>query len=378
MHGDFAKQLRFLKLRLEDVLLCSQAGTVAGVGGLFHLLEKPAVLFEDCECFGEMRELEIEALEFSEDGAAHGLDLLLRNIRVAFRNLALQAQLAWIRNILRNTEAKVGEVAVGIAGEGARAADADMLQIELRVGQRGNLRRYLFRGLPALPRRFNLWIVLLRFHEQIGKRSDRSRVRRYGLLRENISPRNSEKQNHTKTSNKSCARQSCTGILSRYRKHLFLLYVCNEAADYRRVSQQGHSRKTSADQRDSGDTNRDKTVRCRTVEQRIRSAEKSEECTAPEANAAEPQNPSEMLRGTLLPEVKQEYRSQPAQARGASRAERGAHSVTAPKPSPCSNRDSDSMDRRAWNHSTSYSVGLASSRTCSPQIAGPTVRPRPK
>src|SRR5437016_14492547 len=100
-------------------------------------------------------------------------------------------------------------------------------------------------------------------------------------------------------SNQTYASHACSWILTLYRKHLFLLYVCNEAADYRRVTQQGHSRKTSAGQRDSGDTKRDKTVRCRTVEQRIRSAEKSEECTAPEANAAEPQNPSEMLRGTL-------------------------------------------------------------------------------
>jgi hypothetical protein len=49
-----------------------------------------------------------------------------------------------------------------------------------------------------------------------------------------------------------------------------------------------------------------------------------------------------------------------------------------PKPFPCSNRDSDWTDRRAWSRSTSYSVGLASLRTCSPQIADPTRQPRPK
>jgi hypothetical protein len=103
-----------------------------------------------------------------------------------------------------------------------------MLQIELRVGQRGDLSRHLFRRLPALPCRFNLWIVLFRFREQLGERSDRFCVRRYGLLRENISRQNSEKQNYRKTSNKSCARQSRSGILSRYRKHLFLLCVRKE------------------------------------------------------------------------------------------------------------------------------------------------------
>src|SRR5260370_32073852 len=139
VHGDFAKQLRFLQLRLEDVLLRSHAGTVPGVGGLFHLLEQLAVLFEERECFGEIRELEIRALDLSEDGAAHGFDLLLRNLRVAFRNLTLQAQLARVRNVLRDPKAKVREVAVRVAGEWARTADADMLQIELRVRQRGYL-----------------------------------------------------------------------------------------------------------------------------------------------------------------------------------------------------------------------------------------------
>src|SRR6266404_1465926 len=186
MHGDFAKQLRFLELRLEDVFLCSHARAVAGVGGLFHLLEQLAVLFEDRECFGEVRELEIRALQLSEDGAAHGLDLLLRNIRVASRNLTLQAQLAWVWNILRNTKAKVGEVAVRVASEGARTAHADMLQIELRVGQRRDLCRHLFRRLPTLPRRFNLRIVLLRFREQLREWSDRPRVRYWRFLRKSM------------------------------------------------------------------------------------------------------------------------------------------------------------------------------------------------
>src|SRR6266849_10361793 len=152
MHGDFSKQLRFLQLRLEDVLLRSHARAVAGVGGLFHLLEQLAVLFEDRECFGEICELEVRALELSEDGAANGFDVLLRNIRVAFRNLTLQAQLAGVWNVLRDAEAEVGKVAVGIAGEGARAANTDMLQVELRVGQRRDLRWNLLGRSPALPR----------------------------------------------------------------------------------------------------------------------------------------------------------------------------------------------------------------------------------
>jgi hypothetical protein len=166
-----------LELRLEDVLLRSLAGTVAGVGRLFHLLEQLAVLFEDRECSGEIGELEIRALELSEDGAAHGLDLLLRNIGVAFRNLTLQSQLASVWNVLRDPEAEIGKVAVGVAGKGAWAADTDMLQIELWVGQRRNLCWNLLRRLPSLPRRFDLRIVLLRFREQLREWSDRPRVR---------------------------------------------------------------------------------------------------------------------------------------------------------------------------------------------------------
>ncbi len=150
------------------------------------MLEQLAVLFEDRECFGEVHELEIRALQLSQDGAAHGLDMLLRNIRVASRNLTLQAQLAWVWNVLRDPEAEIGKVAVGVAGKGAWAADADMLQIELRVGQRRDLRRNLFGRLPALPRRFNPRIVLLRFREQLGEWSGQSRVRCRRLLRKTM------------------------------------------------------------------------------------------------------------------------------------------------------------------------------------------------
>src|SRR6266478_8813312 len=128
----------------------------------------------------------------------------------------------------------------------------------------------------------------------------------------------------------------------------------------------------------SGDRKRDKPVICSTVEQRIRSGGKSEACTVREANAAEPRNPSEMPPGTSLPAVKQEYRSQPSRAHEASRERRATRWATETKPSPCSNRDSDWTDRRAWYRSTAYSAGLASSRTCSPQIAGPTGRLVPR
>src|SRR5260370_17912170 len=166
----------------------------------------------------------------------------------------------------------------------------------------------------------------------VGDGLRRSHMRRRGLLGESISRQSNGKGNHTKTSNKSRAWHSRSGILSRYRKHLFLLCVCNEAADHRRVTQHGLNRNTSAGQRDSGDTKRDKRVRCRTVAQRIRSGGKREECTVREANAVEPQNRNEILRGTALPAAKQEYRSQPSPAHAESRERPATRSATVKQP----------------------------------------------
>src|SRR5260370_11739230 len=131
-----------------------------------------------------------------------------------------------------------------------------------------------------------------------GDGTGRSHMRGRGLLGESISRQSNGKGNHTKTSNKSRAWHSRSGILSRYRKHLFLLCVCNEAADHRRVTQHGLNRNTSAGQRDSGDTKRDKWGRCRTLAQRITSGGKREEGTVPDVKAVETQNRHDILRST--------------------------------------------------------------------------------
>src|SRR5260370_8457614 len=111
----------------------------------------------------------------------------------------------------------------------------------------------------------------------VGDGLRRSHMRRRGLLGESISRQSNGKGNHTKTSNKSRAWHSRSGILSRYRKHLFLLCVCNEAADHRRVTQHGLNRNTSAGQRDSGEKKKDKRSRCPPVSQPLRSAGKRED-----------------------------------------------------------------------------------------------------
>jgi len=88
------------------------------VGRLFHLLEKFAVLFEDRERFREIRELEIYAFELSEDGAAHGFDLLLRNIRLTFPISPSGATCLGMEYLARRAETDVGKVAIRVPAKG--------------------------------------------------------------------------------------------------------------------------------------------------------------------------------------------------------------------------------------------------------------------
>jgi len=119
-------------------------------------------------------------------------------------------------------------------------------------------------------------------------------------------------------------------------------------------------------------------VRQRTVEERIRSGERNKGRKVPEGNAAEPRIRCEMLRKAPRPAVTARYPRPPSLADAVSREPQEARSETARKPLICNSRDFDWMDRRASSRSTSYSARLASSRTCSPQIASPTGRPWPK
>jgi len=168
VHRDFADELRFLQLGLQNVLLRAHARTVAGIGGLFDLIQKFSIAFENRQCLREVGELKVRSFDFRKDGTSHGFDLLLRNVRFAFCDFAAQLQLAGIRDVLRHAEPDVGEVAVGVACEGSGASDAQMLQRELWVRQRRDLRRNLFGSLPVLPSGFDLGIVLFRFREQVG------------------------------------------------------------------------------------------------------------------------------------------------------------------------------------------------------------------
>src|SRR5580692_7683020 len=186
-------------------MLCAHARAVAGICRLLHLLEQLTVLFEDRKRLRQVGQLEIRSFEFCENAAAHRLDLLLRNIGFAPRNLTFQAQLARIWNVLRNTQADVGEFAVGVASKRTRAANAEMLQRELRVWERRDLCRNLLCCFEAMPRRFDLRIVLLRFREQLGEWSCRSRVRGCRLLGKSGCTQRNKKQKRRNTSTNNYA-----------------------------------------------------------------------------------------------------------------------------------------------------------------------------
>ena len=166
VHGDFAQEFGALELGLQQVLLVAHSGAVARVGSFLNLLEQLPVAFEDVQCFREIGELEICRFDLATDGTPNRFVLLLTNVCVSFRNFALQSQFSRIGNILRDAETDVREVAVRISGKRSRTADADMLQRELRIGKRRDLRRHLLRRFPSLPRRLNLRIVFVGFLHQ--------------------------------------------------------------------------------------------------------------------------------------------------------------------------------------------------------------------
>src|SRR5581483_6466698 len=103
-----------------------------------HLVEQFAVAFEYGSLLGEKGQLEVDGLDLLEDVSADCFIALLERFGILFRDFAAQAKLPRIRNVLRDTKADVGKIAVGKSREGPRAAHVELLQHDLRVGQRGN------------------------------------------------------------------------------------------------------------------------------------------------------------------------------------------------------------------------------------------------
>jgi len=126
------------------------------------------------------------------------------------------------------------------------------------------------------------------------------------------------------------------------------------------------------------ETEKETPVNSRTVQELIRSGGKNEACTVREANAAELQDRHEMHQKTHGLVGTARCRQRTRRGRAAPHGRLATRSEIARKPSTYSNHGFDWTGRRASSHSSAYSPGPGSSRTCNPQIASPKGRPRPK
>ena len=85
------------------------------------------------------------------------------DVGLALRDFTLEAQLARIGNVLRASQANVGEVAVGVTGERSRTSDINLLKLQHRVGKRSDLRGHAFRRQRPEPRGLDLRVVTFCF-----------------------------------------------------------------------------------------------------------------------------------------------------------------------------------------------------------------------
>ena len=93
----------------------------------------------------------------------------MQRLGLAAGNFRPQFSFAGIRNLLRDTKAEIGEVAVRISGKGARTADRYVLQHHLRIRQCGGAFGRMTGGFPGMTGGQNLRILLSSFFHQAGQ-----------------------------------------------------------------------------------------------------------------------------------------------------------------------------------------------------------------
>ena len=153
VHRVLLQDLGGLKLRLDQVLLQTLPHAISGFGDLLDLLELVLIAIENRQRLRVIEQLEVDLLDLFLDLALRSFVAMLGEFGVLFRLGLLQAELAGTRNILRDAEASVVEVAALIAGERLRTSDREMLHRNLRIRQRRRLDRDLRLSLPVAPRR---------------------------------------------------------------------------------------------------------------------------------------------------------------------------------------------------------------------------------
>ena len=205
--------------------MCPLAGTVASVGGLLHLLQKLAIAFEDSQRFREIRQLEVNCLNLRQDRPANGLDQLLGPIGFARGDLAAQPQLSGVGDILRKAQPDVREVAVRVSRKRPRAANAELLNLELWIGQCRDLRGNLPGCFPALPRGLDLWIILLCLLQQVHQGCHSVIVLNGGILCKGAPRESRQEQQSAQNSCRLVTESAEVRVSFHEQRHFLLLSV---------------------------------------------------------------------------------------------------------------------------------------------------------
>src|SRR5882757_9752355 len=153
VHRVLLQDLSGLELRLDQVLLETLPNPIPGFGNLLYLLKFALIAIENLQRPSVVEQLEVDLLDPFLDIALGDFVTMLGELGVFFRLGFLQTELARTWNFLRDAKAGVIKVAALITRERLRTSDREVLERNLRIGQRRCLYRYLRLSLPMAPRR---------------------------------------------------------------------------------------------------------------------------------------------------------------------------------------------------------------------------------
>ena len=153
VHRVLLQDLGGLELRLDQVLLQTLSQAIPGFCDLLDLLQLLLIAIENRQRLRVIEQLEVDLLDLFLDLTLRGFIAMPGVLGVFFGLGFLQAKLAGTRDVLRDAEAGVIEVAALITREWLRTADREMLERHLWIGHRRRLDRHLRLSLPVAPRR---------------------------------------------------------------------------------------------------------------------------------------------------------------------------------------------------------------------------------
>src|ERR1019366_5259473 len=115
VHRLLLKDLGGLKLRLDQILLQTLSQAISGFNDLLDLSQLLLIAIENRQRLRVIEKLEVELLDLFLDRTLRSFVAVLGVLGVFFGLGFIQAELAWTRDILRDTEASVIKVAALVA-----------------------------------------------------------------------------------------------------------------------------------------------------------------------------------------------------------------------------------------------------------------------